>query len=78
MALMSVDDGNLILAVTAGGPLIVAGLVLVGLFLMANATVLTAEESRTTNDLLRQLVDKPSNAATAFRAPPGLDDTPFR
>lgn len=57
------DEDSLMLALTAGGPLIAAGLILVALCQMANATIQTAEESKTTNDLLRQLIDRPAASA---------------
>ena len=55
-------------ALMKGGLLIAYGLGLVALYQMANATIHTAEESRTTNDLLRQLIARP--AARVGNLPP--------
>ena len=61
-------EDNWALALMEGGLLIAYGIGLVALCQMANATIHTAEESRTTNDLLRQLIARP--AARVDNLPP--------
>lgn len=48
-------------AIFSGGILVFSGLALVAMCQMANATIHTAEESKTTNDLLRELLKNSSS-----------------